>query len=142
MSNELYKVALSSHLEDIAKFVKRPDSKHNIGATLGEIFTWQTISDIADKKLKGAWTAACADGIIPADDDMRDKYDQDEHIVTESNKFSCIVTVGKPRENFDREKFIGEVARKYKLDPVRLSKLAEDCVKEGKAPLTKRIREV
>ena len=142
MAREMYKVALSEHMTNLQKFVKRPDGKDNKGSYLGEIFTWQEVSKFADDHLKQAWKAAQENGLIPADDDMREKYDNDEHIVTESNAFSCIVTVGKPRESFDQEKFIGEVAKKYKIDPVRLATLAATCKKEGKAPLTKRIREV
>ena len=142
MAKEVYKIALSAQMDGLEKMVKRPDSKHNVGRYLGEIFTWQTISKIADAKLKAAWKAAEDDDLIPADDDMREKYDEDEHIVTESDHFSMIVTVGKPRATLDQEKFIGEVARKYKLDQDRLGQLAKTCVKESKAPLTKRIREV
>jgi hypothetical protein len=142
MARELYKVALSTHLDSLYKFVKRPDSKHNTGSLLGDIFTWQEVSKLADDKLKQAWKAAAETGLIPADDDLREKYDEDEHLVAESNVFTCIVTVGKPRETFDQEKFIAELARKYKLDPHLLTQLAAKCKKEGKAPLTKRIREV
>lgn len=142
MAREVYKVALSSYLEGIAKFVKRPDIKHNVGSYLGEIFTWQTIEKIAGEKLKAAWKSAKESELIPSDDDMREKYDEDEHIVTESDVFSCIVTVGKPQERFDLEKFVGEVARKYKLDPHRLNQLALSCKKKGTAPLSKRVREV
>lgn len=140
-TREAYKIALSTHMTNLQKFVKRPDGKDNTGTFLGEIFTWQEVSKFADDKLKDAWKEAQGNGLIPADDDMREKYDEDEHIVAESNAFSCIVTVGKPRETFDLEKFISEVARKYKLDPHRLSVLATTCVKASKAPLTKRIRE-
>ncbi len=141
-TREAYKIALSTHMTNLQKFVKRPDGKDNTGAFLGEIFTWQEVSKFADDKLKQAWKSAADSGLIPADDDMREKYDQDEHLVVESNAFSCIVTVGKPRETFDQEVFIGEVARRFKLNVVVLTKLAAECKKEGKAPLTKRIREV
>ena len=100
-TREAYKIALSTHMTNLQKFVKRPDGKDNTGTFLGEIFTWQEVSKFADDKLKDAWKEAQGNGLIPADDDMREKYDEDEHIVVESNAFSCIVTVGKPRETFD-----------------------------------------
>jgi hypothetical protein len=141
MAKEQYKTALADHLSNLAKFVKRPDLKNNVGSYLGEIFTWQEVEGLAAAKLKAAWKASQDSGLIPPDDDMRDKYDQDEHIVTESNAFSCLVTVGKPRKTFDLDVFLDTLAKKFKLDRARLASLAETCKKEGKAPLTKRIRE-
>ena len=125
-----------------SRLVPRPDSKHNVGSYLGEIFTWQEVGKLADEKLKKAWKAAVEDDLIPSDEAMREKYDQDEHIVAESNAFSMIVTVGKPRETFDLEAFVSEVSRKWKINAVVLTKLAAGCKKSGTAPLTKRIREV
>jgi hypothetical protein len=142
MAKEAYKIALSEHMTNLQKFVKRPDGKDNKGSYLGEIFTWQEIGKYADDRLKQAWRAVVENDLIPADDDMRERYDEDEHIVVESNAFSMIVTVGKPRETFDQEKFIATVARKYKIDLQRLEQLAATCKKESRAPLTKRIREV
>ena len=107
---------------------------------LTTIFVWQEISSFTEKKLKEAWSLAWEAGVIPSDDALR-AAGEGEAIVCESDRFSCVAKVTKPRETFDRDKFIGELVRLYKLKRPALEALAEQCKSEGKAALSKRVLE-
>jgi DNA-directed RNA polymerase subunit H (RpoH/RPB5) len=139
---EKYKTALIEHLKSLDEFVKCPDRKSNSGALLGEIFTWQEVESYADAELRKAWKNAVMEGLIPNDDTLREKYDLDEHIVTESNAFSCLVTLGTPRKTLDAEALVDKLVKTFKLDRGKVVKVVESSKKEGKASLSKRIREV
>ena len=120
--------------------IKKSD---NIGTYLADIFVAQTVSKWADKRLDDAWRTAADDEVILEDDDLRTKYaGGDEAIPVESRDFSVTLKVGTPRESFDQAAFIEQVAKKFKLDKAKLEAIAENCVKTGKAPLTKRVVEV
>jgi len=139
--NGTFKEKLQNYVE---KFVNtnRPDLKDNIGNYLGEIFAWQELAALATTRLKEAWAnAQSSDGILIDDEDIREKP-EGELILDESPHFSCLVKVGAARMNFNRELFIDEVARKYKIKKTDLIKLADECKKKSAVPLTKRVVEV
>lgn len=119
--------------------VVNPDRKVPDGVLLGDIFTWQYISDQADAKLKAAWKAAQGnDGNIEKDDELRDLAVGD-HVVAESPSFSCVVTIGEPKLNFDKEEFIRIVAKTYKLSEAELTTLASTCKKETAKSVSKKV---
>jgi hypothetical protein len=120
-----------------------PDHKSNTGPVLFDIFLWQTVKDYADEQLKKAWTAANEEAVVPTDDRMRETLDRGEDkIVAESNTFSCIVKVTEPRVTFDKDTFLADCAKKFKVPIAKLVGLAKACGKEGKPPLSKRVVEV
>ena len=122
------------------QFVKAKNGD-NMGPFLAEIFVWQEVRKHADEMLKDTWKQVQAEGIIANDEALR-ALGKGEHIVAESDKYSCLITVDKPRDKFDRTDFIAEVAKKYKIKPSELQALERDCMGETSAPLTKRIIEV
>jgi hypothetical protein len=113
----------------------------NLGPVLGEIFVWQEVARYAKGALDSAWKAAVDGDIIDNDEVLRAEGPGEERILSESNSFSIIAKVDKPRKTFSRDKFIAEVARKFKLDRARLDALAETCMSESAAPLHKRVLE-
>ena len=141
MAKELYKLKLQEHLGDLDSFVKRPDSRHNVGSYLGEIFTWQEVKDYSESALKEAWRKAREDGVVPSDEDLR-ALGTGEHIVVESNSFSCLATINKPRKNLDVEALVDALVKKFKLDRGVVVGMVEKCKKDGTPPLSKRVREV
>ena len=139
------KTALLDQLQDLPKpngKVLKVRKGDNLGPTLGEIFIWQETAKYATEQLRDAWKAAAASNLVEADDVLRQGLVGEEKIVVESNDFSIIAKVDKPRQNFSREKFIELVAKKFKLDPVVLTTLAESCLTPSAAPLHKRVLEV
>ena len=118
----------------------KPQEKGNTGRTIWPIFYWQVVEDIASKGLKQAWEAAATEGVVNSDDQLR-ALGEGEHLVVDSNHFSVLASVSKPRLNFDRDLFLDKVAKKYKLDKAKLMVLAESCKVEGKAALSKRVVE-
>ena len=123
-----------------AKLTRAPQDKSNVGPTIWPIFYWQVVEDIASKGLKQAWEAAATEGVVNSDDQLR-ALGEGEHLVVDSNHFSVLASVSKPRLNFDRDLFLDKVAKKYKLDKAKLMALAESCKVEGKAALSKRVVE-
>ena len=116
-----------------------PD-KSNIGKYLWPIFYWQVISEVADAAFKEAWNAAANAEVFDEDNKLRE-LGTGEHLLADSDSFSALISVSKPRMNFDREAFIGAVAKKYKIPADKLEALAETCKVKGNASLTKRVVE-
>jgi len=142
---EKCKDRLTAQLDQLAAIngpvlkIKRGD---NQGPLLGAIFLWQETVKEAKERLESAWKAAVDADIIPDDDSLREK--KGETIITESDQFSCVAEVEKPRKVFNRDKFIDAVAKKFKIDRARLDAIAvaSPCTTDSKAPLSKRILEV
>lgn len=131
-------------IDAVGKLVGRviPAKGKKSAVYLTEIFAWQEICSHASTKLEEAWVRAHKVGVVPADDEMRKTAG--ETIIAESDRFSCVAKVSKPRETFDRDKFINEVMRVYKLEPAEhavLMALVERCKVPGKAALSKRVLE-
>jgi hypothetical protein len=131
---------LIATVDAMVKLVK-PRDRTNTGPYLFEIWIWQELCALAEDRVAVAWKKAQDNGIIPQDDDMRKK--SGETIVTESDKFSCVATVASPGERFDKDQFIAEIVRKYKLRSADLYEIADShvCKKEAKAALKKRVLE-
>jgi hypothetical protein len=119
--------------------VSRNDS--NAAPYLRDVFFWQTIGTLAAAKEEAAWKAAQAANLLPSDEKLRENV-EGEKIVAESEHYSCIVKVSKPRNNFDKETFLATVARKFKVPLQKLLAIYDASMKEGKAPLSKRVLEV
>lgn len=112
------------------------------GPKFGYLFFWQEVLALAEDRLKKQWEKLQADGELPSDDDMR-KLGEGDHIVKEDKRFTVTAKVSKPQERFDKDLFITEVARRYKLkvsdlEAIANSKLAK---KETRPSLTKRVLE-
>lgn len=116
-----------------------PD-RSNSGKYLWPIFYWQVISDTADKAFKEAWEAAVVAKVIGPDEKLRE-LGPGEHLLADSNSFSALVSVSKPRSDFDREAFIDAIAKKYKIERAKLVALASSCTKQGNSSLRKRVVE-
>jgi hypothetical protein len=112
----------------------------NFGPVLRKLYLLQEMSDYAEDELKAAWAEATKEGVLPPDDDLREE--KGERIVTESEQFSLIVSVDKPRKTFSRDKFVEAIAKKFKIDRAKLDALIATATTDGKAPLSKRILEV
>lgn len=113
----------------------------NRGPMLGKLFIWQETKKFAEEQLKAAWLEAAAEDLLEPDDVLREGTPGEEHIVVESNQFSVVVKVDKPRQTFSRDKFIATVARRFKLDPAQLDTIAKTCMVDSAAPLHKSILE-
>jgi hypothetical protein len=124
--------------EDIAAYTDRS----NVGQQLYDIFYWQEVLHKATEELKHAWDRAQRQegGLIDTDEDLRE-MGKGEHIVTESEKFTCVVTVQDPRRNLNPSALIEEVCKKFKTKPQVVEGLIETAKLPTKAPLQKRIVE-
>ena len=116
-----------------------PKPKGNL-KVLDVIYYWQEVSTHADKQLKSAWLSAQEAGLVKTDDDMR-ALGEGEHIVVDSQAFSVLAKVSKPRELFDRDLFIATLVKKYKLERGRLEAIAENCKVPCKPSLSKSVVE-
>ena len=119
---------------------RAPTEKSNAGKVLWPIFFWQVVEEVATKLRKQSWEVASTEGVVKSDDQLR-ALGEGEHNVLDSNHFSVLASVTKPRMLFDRELFIANVAKKYKLDVGKLTVMAEACKIENKPALSKRIVE-
>lgn len=118
-----------------------PDASSNSGSFLGPVFLWETIHNIAQDKMKKAWTNLAENNLIPADDTLRDKVKGDEVIIS-SPSFALQVKVTQPRESFDQTLFIDKAAKKFSIDKHKLMELAAQCKKSSRAPLSKKVVEI
>lgn len=118
---------------------RNPD-RTNAGKYLWAIFYWQVLSDTADKAFKEAWESAVTAKVLDPDEKLRE-LGAGEHLLADSNSFSALVSVSKPRSDFDREAFIDAIAKKYKIEKAKLTALATSCTKQGKPSLKKRVVE-
>lgn len=116
--------------------IKRGD---NVGPFLGRIYVLQEMSKFAEEQLKIAWKDAEAENILPDDLELRET--EGERIVMESDQFSCVVNVAKPRANFNKDKFIDAVVVKFKIPKGKLEALAATSTKDSAAPLSKKVLE-
>lgn len=121
----------------VLKF-KRGD---NQGPILGRIYFWQETQKRAKSELEAAWKAAKDEGVVDSDEKLREAQGE-EKILIESDQFTLMAKVDKPRSTFSRDKFIESVAKKYKIDPAKLNAIAAACTTDGLAPLSKRVIEV
>jgi hypothetical protein len=133
------KQSIASGLDTFAANIKNPDRNSNIGKAFFDVYVWQEIAAAADKKEKEAWKAAQLDGDPIQTDDALRAFGVGEHIASESNKFSCVITVAS-RKTFDQEKFVTEVSRRWKVPIAKLRALVEEC-KKPSTQLTKKILE-
>lgn len=117
--------------------LRNPDKGDNQGTLLFEALCWQEMQKLSTAKQKATWTAL--EEIIGSDDELRKK--SGEHIAAESQHFTVLTTVATPRKSIDKEAFLDAAARKGRISRQALEDLWEDCMKESKAPLTKRIVE-
>jgi hypothetical protein len=139
-----FKKKLLEELDTLAKpdggvlSFKRGD---NHGPLLGQIFVWQEAKKYAESQLKKAWKTAADEGLIQDDAILREKNQGEEHVIIQSNSFTCMVTVDKPHQTFSKDKFVEAVAKRYKLDRAQLDRVAATCTTDSVAPLKKRIVE-
>lgn len=143
MTDKPIKARLTAVLEELTKptsgevlKIKRGD---NFGPILGKLYVLQEMASWAKSELESAWASAATEGVLPPDDDLR--AEQGERIVTESEQFSVIVSVAKPRATFSRDKYITAVAKKYKIDRFRLEGMVASATTDSKPPLSKKVLE-
>src|SRR5262249_15723758 len=103
-----------------------PVDSSNNAHYIWSIFYWQVVSENATKALKSAWERAVADGVVENDDQLR-ALGAGEHMLIDTNHFSVLASITKPRMLFDRDLFVEKVARKYKLEKSKLRAMAEEC---------------
>jgi|SRR6185312_13020734 len=120
--------------------VKNPDRKSNVGTALFEIFIWQELCTLAENKLDAAWEALSEEGLLLDDNKLRAKG-PGEYIETESDSFSCIVTVKNPGARINKDKFLEAAARKARISKESLEELWENCCAPTKSPLSKKVLE-
>lgn len=133
---------LDERLVELPDKVLRARNGDNLGPVLGTVYVWQETLAYAKKELETAWKHLVTQNLIDSDEVLKAEGPGEEHILTESNSFSVIAKVSSPRKVFSKDKFIVAVARKYKLDPAKLTDLAETCMSESSPPLHKRVLEV
>lgn len=116
----------------------------NYGPHLSELYFWETVHKLAEQELKAAWARAqsphSASAFMESDEELR-AAGPGEHIVVESKQFTLVAKVTKPVDRFDPEAFIAHVARQFKISPVKLRAIADQCKRQSKPSLSKRILE-
>ena len=121
-----------------ANISRAPKDNSNTGAYLWPVFYWQTVEDIASDQLKLAYKNGVS--VFGTDDVMRGRG-EGEHLIADSNCFSMLATVTKPRQSFDKDLFIAKLCKRYKLERSKLEVIAGECMHPTKAPLSKRVVE-
>jgi hypothetical protein len=144
MSENPVKTRLFDLLQDLDRAngevlkVKRGD---NHGAVLGSIYVWQETKRHAEKALKASWSEAVSEGLVSDDDVLRESAVGEEWMLIESNGFSAVAKLDKPKQLFSRDKFIEKIAKTFHLDRSRLDTIANECCVESKPALSKRVIE-
>lgn len=126
--------------EALAK-LRNPDRGSNTGKFLFDIFVWQEVSSLADKRLRDAWKAAQVESSVVEPDDVLREKGPGDHITEETDHFSLYVKISEGRKAINRDLFIEKVAKRYKLKVADLEKIAETCRVEGTRACTKRVLE-
>lgn len=137
----LLKDQILQYVLDAADKVKNPDRKSNEGKMLFEIYVFQELSKAAAEGLDDAWAKAQKEGILKADDTYRAKG-SGEHLVTETDHFSVLMTVKDGAERHDKDMLLTALARKTKLPISTLTTIYDAAKKKGKNSLSKRVLEV
>lgn len=133
-----YKTEIARKLSQF--HVASPD-KSNVGGYLADVYLWETVADLAEKKREEAWRALTSNKFVPPDDTLRETVDG-ESIVVRTPYFIVHAKVSNPRSIFDRDTFIQKVSEKFKISKPKLIELAAKCVSQTRAPLSKRVLEV
>lgn len=120
---------------------KNPDQLDNVGALVGDIYLWETVSEIASDKARNGWKALQSEEFIPSKEEIRETV-QGEKALVKTPSFVVLAKVTNPRTTFDRDKFIDLCSKKFKLDKHKLVELAATCVKETAAPTSLKVLEV
>ena len=136
-----YKAKIHHALAKLGMNGTQSPDHSNLGGVLSEIYLWETVRDYAADKCKTAWLSLEREKLIKPDDFLRDNIDKEE-VVVHSDHFSIVAKVSTPRSTFDRDLFIEKVGKKFKIDKHKLIDLAQQCTKQSKAPLSKRIIEI
>lgn len=140
-------LSIKDSLEQALLQLPKPEAGHvrryrndNKGPLLSDIYVWQTVAKFAADKLKKAWTAAQAEGLIPADDELRSQG-TGQHIIAESRGFSATAEVKNPPKQFNADTFLALLSRRYHIELSTLKGLLEQSKIDGTAPLSKRVLE-
>jgi hypothetical protein len=128
-------------LLDLAHKELKPRDRSNAGEQLYDIYFYQELCALAERRLKAAWAIAQSKaGLVETDEDLR-SLGKGEHTVTESDKFRCLATVSEPRYNFSKELFLATAPKALKVKPSAVQKAMDGATAETKAPLHKRVVE-
>jgi len=120
--------------------VVNPDRKDNLGNILGDIYTWQTVKRLADKRLALAWADLQGkDGAIADDDTLREQCEIGELVLADTEHFTAYATVHDVRHVFDMASFIRNVAKRWKIREATLQDMAVGSTKPTKRVLSKRV---
>lgn len=131
---------LREFLDTTISAYPNPDRRSNEGRLLHEAWLWQEVKQYARDAEAAAWRALQAgdDRLVMSDDELR-SHSAGEHIVLDSDTYSCLVSVEEPRRNFDRDTFVALISRKFNISAASLLKYVEMARKDSQPPLTKRI---
>ena len=110
--------------------LSNPDARDNVGQFLGDIYLWETAAKFCATRKKEAWEAAVATDLVKDKEFYRGYPDSMSEVVS-SPGFACTVKVSVPRKAFDRDAFINQVAKRFKIDKADLVQVAQRCMKEG-----------
>lgn len=131
------KETLIDRLQALGQVLPSGKRGDNLEPLLAEIYLAQETKKWAEDKLKKAWAAA-QDEAVPDDAAMRAKG-VGQHLVCESKNFTVTAKVDTPRQSFDKDAFIEQVSKRFKLPLDRLKAIADGCVAKSAPPLTKRV---
>jgi len=132
--------ALQKELDRLVNNFPLPNRRKNANAVLGEIYLWQEMAEYAARREKEEWAAAQEQKLVPVDDKMR-KKGAGTHILGDTDNFSIVAKVSKPRESVDMEAFMTALANRFKCSLSVILKLRDNSKVEGKAALSKSVQE-
>jgi hypothetical protein len=131
------KIALDAVADGVVKsYSKRGD---NFAPTLAALYVWQETQRHAEAQFKLIWEKAVAEGVLDEDGELRKTFGKT--IVCESERFTVMAEVGKPRPVFNRDAFLNAIARRFKLDRKRLDDMIKPSCRDSAAPLEKYLLE-
>jgi len=125
----------------LTEIVMTSKPRRNSEGMLFEIRKWQEAKALADRKLKAAWEAAEAEGLVSSDDELRKLAVGSAHIVAESGRFSATAQVAEGGEYLDPERLAHFIARRFKVSSERAARVVKDAKVRTKSRLTKRVLE-
>ena len=139
IASDLYKAG--ERLVSSCPGSKNGKAKDNLTPYLAEVFFWQEVASLASGSLKEAWNRVQEPkGPLPNDDELRG-FDFGDNSVTSAGSFVVVAKLTQPKTMFDKEGFINNVAKRYKISPARLAELANKTVKESRPSLSKKVLE-
>lgn len=118
-----------------------PDTKEsNHAHFLADIYFYTQMAKYAESKVKDTYKTLQSEGFLKSDDEIREAA-EGEKVQMRSPSFALVTKVADPRQSFDKDMFIERVATELHVSKLKMHKIAKECVKLSKAPLTKSVIE-